>query len=110
MTINWSTDEKNGLNLWKLSHIWKEILNDKLNWIEYIFLNLIQLNTIQLNWIQNQSKKNEMQIGGKGLEIKIYSWTWSCKKKLSKIYKYKKSHLHASLHGNGLNVFQFGIV
>jgi hypothetical protein len=31
-------------------------------------------------------------------------------KKNSKIYKYKKSHLHASLHGNGLNVFQFGIV
>ncbi len=63
-----------------------------------------------MNSIQNQSKKNGMQIGGKGMEIKIYSWTLCCKEKLLKIYKYKKSHLHASLHGNKLNVFQFGIV
>jgi hypothetical protein len=85
--------KENGLNLWKLSYIWKEILNDELNWTKYKFLNLIQLNTIQLNLIQIQSKKNGMQIGGKGMEIKIYSWTLCCKEKLLEIYKYKKSLL-----------------
>ncbi len=84
----------------------------ELNWIQILKSNSIEYNStpIQLNWIQNQSKKNGMQIGGKGTEFRIYSWTWCCKEKLSKRYKYKKSHLHASLHGNGLNVFQFGMV
>ncbi len=26
--------KKNGSNLWKLSYVWKETLNDELNWID----------------------------------------------------------------------------
>ncbi len=89
--------KENGLNLWKLNYIWKEILNDELNWTKYIFLNLIKLNTIQLNWIQQfdfklnwiEFKINQRKMGcklvEKGMEIKIYSWTLCCKKKFKNI-------------------------
>jgi len=88
-----------------------------MNWIELNTFSSIQLNWIQqfdfkLNWIEFKINQRKMgcKLVEKGMEIKIYSWTLCCKEKISKIYKYKKSHLHASLHGNGLNVFQFGIV
>ncbi len=73
------------------------------SWIE---LNSYLLNGIwiQLNWspIQQldkiQLKRNEMQIGGEGIENLFVNMGLG------------KTPFHASLLGKGLNIFQFGIV
>lgn len=79
--------KENGLNLWKLNYIWKEILNDELNWTKYIFLNLIKLNTIQLNWIQQFDFKFNW------IEFKINQRKMGCKL-VEKVWKLRYIHEH----------------
>ncbi len=64
--------------------------------------------TLHANWIPIQLKRNGMQIGGEGIENLHHEYDVA-KNNLRKHIS-KKTSFHASLLGNGLNIFQFGIV
>ncbi len=97
----------------------------ELNWMEvelsWVELNWIELNsnsckfksTILLRFIWFESKfdyKGEMECKLVEKALKVYSWIWHWKAKTLKEHKFEERSFYASLFGNGLNKFQFGIV
>lgn len=85
----------------------------ELGWIELNSNSCKFKSTIWLRFIWFEFKfnyKREMECKLVEKALKVYSWIWHGKAKTLKEHKFEERSFNASLFGNGLNKFQFGIV